>query len=177
MHRTAIAACVALAAAALVTGCGHVDEAPPAPPAPPVVWHGFDEGLALAAKEKKPVVVDFYTSWCVWCKRMDQRTFSDPGIRSYLAEHFVAVRLDAEARGARHTFEGRTYSAVELTRRFGVRGFPSLGYLGRDGTIVTVVPGFQTPGQLKPMLEYVEKECYRNQMSFEEFLERRGDCD
>lgn len=174
MRTAAIACCLLLAALLATPGCGERKER--AEPET-LAWLDFDEGLALAAREKKPVLVDFYTSWCVWCKRMDERTFSDPDIGAYLGEHFVTVRLNAEKRGVEHRFEGKSYTPVELTRRFGVRGFPSLAYLSRTGEIVTVVPGFQTPAQLMPMLEYVAKECYEKRMTFEEFLEKRDACD
>ena len=52
-------------------------------------WLSFTEGIELAEQEKKPVVIDFYTSWCRWCKVMDEKTFSDPEVQSYLAEYFV----------------------------------------------------------------------------------------
>ena len=174
MRQTAIACCVLLVALFSAAGCGGEKERT-VPEA--LAWLDFDDGLALAEREEKPVLVDFYTSWCVWCKRMDERTFSDPDVKAYLAEHFVTVRMNAEARGVTHRFEGRSYTPVELTRRFGVRGFPSLAYLSKKGEIVTVVPGFQTPGQLMPMLEYVAKECYEQRMTFEEFLKRREECD
>ena len=40
-----------------------------------VTWIGFNEGLEKAAKEKKNILVDFYTDWCHWCKVMDEKTF------------------------------------------------------------------------------------------------------
>jgi thioredoxin-related protein len=140
-------------------------------------WLSFGEGMALAEREKKPVVIDFYTSWCRWCKVMDEKTFSDPEVQSYLAEHFVSIRLNAESRSERYSFKGKQYTPVELTRAFGVRGFPSLAYLDRDGELITIVPGFIPKDTFLPFLHYIQKECYKQQMTFEDFLEKEEECE
>lgn len=140
-------------------------------------WVTFDVGMTLAAKEKKPVIIDFYTSWCRWCKVMDEKTFSDPEVQAYLAEHFVTIRLNAESRSERYTYRGKEYSPVDLTRSFKVRGFPSLAYLDGDGELITIVPGFVPKETFLPFLHYIKKECYKQQMSFEEFLEKQEECE
>jgi thioredoxin-related protein len=133
--------------------------------------------MARAMKDHRPVVIDFYTSWCKWCKVMDERTFSKPDIAAYLGEHFVSIRINAESKTDRLTYDGKAYTPVELTRHFGVRGFPSLAYLDREGKLITVVPGFVPPETFLPLLKYINKECYKQQMTFEEFMKRKGECD
>ena len=140
-------------------------------------WVSFDVGMALAEKDDKPVVIDFYTSWCHWCKVMDKKTFSDPEIQAYLSEHFVTIRLNAESRSERYTYKGKEYSPVELTRSFKVRGFPSLAYLDREGELITIVPGFVPKETFLPFLHYIKNECYKQQMSFDEFLKKQEECE
>lgn len=173
-----IAAALALAFAA---GCGERnagnETAAGTTAAPERAWLSFNEGMALAAKEHKPVVIDFYTSWCHWCKVMDKETFSDPAVKKYLAEHFVSIRVDAENRSDALTYKGESYSPFTLGRRFGVNAFPSLAYLDAEGELVTVVPGFVPAKTFLPLLEYMQKECYKQRMTFDEFMKRKGDCD
>jgi len=141
------------------------------------MWVPFNDGMAIAAKEKRHVVIDFYTSWCHWCKVMDRETFSNPDVKKYLAENFVTIRINAESTKDTLDYGGVKYTPVTLAQRFGVRGFPSLAYLDRNGELVTVVPGFVPAKTFLPLLQYVQKECYRQRMTFDEFLKRKGDCD
>jgi thioredoxin-related protein len=141
------------------------------------VWLPFNEGMALAAKENKHVVIDFYTTWCHWCKVMDRETFSNPEVKKYLAEHFITIRIDAESTKEKVSYKGEDLTPVTLARKFGVKGFPSLAYLDRDGELVTIVPGFVPAKTFLPLLRYMQKECYKQQMTFEEFMKKKGECD
>lgn len=141
-----------------------------------VVWYSFDKGLAKAAKEKKNVLIEFYTGWCHWCKVMDEKTFSVPAVRKKLAKRFVTIRINAESNTEKATYKGQTYTNVQLTRAFGVNGFPSLAFLDKQGEPITVVPGFIPPETFIHILDYIDKDCYKKQMSFEEFM-KKGECD
>ena len=139
-------------------------------------WVNFNDGLARSAKEKKHMIVDFYTDWCHWCKVMDEKTFSDAKVNQKLLDRFVTVRIAAEDASQTATFKGRTFTNVELTRAFGVTGFPSLAFLNSDGEVITVVPGYVPPETFIYILDYMDKECYRKQVPFEEFMKNKGDC-
>lgn len=138
-------------------------------------WLPFNEGIELAAREGKPVVIDFFTSWCRWCKVMDSETFSHPAVKEYLGKNFVAIRINAENRTEQLKYRGKAYTPVELTRSFGVRGFPSLAYLNGEGELIMVVAGFKKPEIFLPTLKYVKEGCYRNNVSLEDYI-RKGEC-
>jgi thioredoxin-related protein len=140
-------------------------------------WVSFDNGLATAAKEKKHMVVDFYTDWCHWCKVMDEKTFSDDKVNQKLLDRFVPVRVAAENANESATFRGKTYTNVELTQAFGISGFPSLAFLDEAGEIITVVPGYVPPETFIFILEYIDQQCYKKQMPFDEFMKKKGECD
>lgn len=140
-------------------------------------WVSFDKGMERAGKEKKHMIVDFYTDWCHWCKVMDEKTFSNEEVNAELAANFVTVRIDAEDKNATATYKGKTYNNVELTQAFGVRGFPSLGFLNSDGEVITLVPGYVPPETFIYILKYIDQECYTKQMSFEDFMKKKGECE
>ncbi len=59
-----------------------------------IKWRSYEEGLASARKEKKPVCLVFYTTWCPHCKRFSQ-IFSDPAVVER-SKNFVMIRLDSD---------------------------------------------------------------------------------
>jgi thiol:disulfide interchange protein len=96
--------------------------------------------LNRAGSENKLVMVDFYTDWCQWCKRLDQNTFSDAKVQEAL-QQVVTVRLNAEK-------DGR-----EAAARFNVEGFPTLIFLNASGAEVGRIPGYMDPS---PFLEELQ---------------------
>jgi thioredoxin-related protein len=164
-----------LAAAALLAGCTaeekHTGEAGGAN-----VWMSYSNGMELARNMEKPVVIDFYTSWCRWCKVMDRKTFSDEKVASYLKEHFVSIRLNAEQTTGSLEYGGRTYTPAQLARAFKVRGYPSIAYLDPKGELLFVDPGFKEPGPFMTNLAYVTSKCYEKGVSIEQFKRNGEKC-
>ena len=53
----------------------------------------FEEGLAYAKKENKPILLDF-TGWaCVNCRKMEENVWSEPDIYEMLNEDYVLISL------------------------------------------------------------------------------------
>jgi thioredoxin-related protein len=138
-------------------------------------WLKFNQGLTLAAKEKKTILVDFYTSWCRWCKVMDEKTFQNPEIARLLQKRFVTIRVDAENANETVQYKGQQYTNVQLTKAFEVTGYPSLAFLDSKGEPITIIPGYVPPEEFIHILNYIDKECYKQQMSFDEF-KKKLDC-
>jgi len=47
-----------------------------------IPWRAWDPGLAEAQKSKRPVLVDVYTQWCGWCRRMDKDVYARADVRA-----------------------------------------------------------------------------------------------
>ena len=58
----------------------------------------YDEALALAKKENKPLLIDF-TGWaCVNCRRMEENVWPDETVSKLIKEKFVIVSLYVDER-------------------------------------------------------------------------------
>ena len=62
-------------------------------------WKSFDAGVEHAKVSRKKILVDIYTDWCSWCKKMDEEVYSDPKVKEYLTKYFVIIKLNAEGEG------------------------------------------------------------------------------
>jgi len=98
------------------------------------VWFKGDLDAAVAAARQRNtlVMVEFFTDWCNWCRRLDTDTFRRAEVRREL-EELVAVRFDAEKDGA------------QLATRFDIDSFPTLVFLDPDGNEVDRILGYLPP--------------------------------
>lgn len=91
----------------------------------------FAEALKQAKKEKKIVMVDYYTTWCGWCKVLDRKTYSNKDVGAYADANMIALKIDAE-KG-----EG-----VQLSKQSSITGFPTIIFYDGDGRELHRVVGF-----------------------------------
>jgi uncharacterized protein YyaL (SSP411 family) len=56
------------------------------------------ETFARARAEGRIVLIDGSAEWCHWCHVMDAKTYRDPSVQKVLAERFLPVRVDVDAR-------------------------------------------------------------------------------
>ena len=61
-------------------------------------YFDFNQGLACAKEQGKPVLIDFKGHACANCKLMEARVWSDPEILSRLRENFVIISLYVDDR-------------------------------------------------------------------------------
>lgn len=136
--------------------------------APGVTWQGWNRGLDEARRTGRPVLVDVYTDWCGWCRRMEAEVYSRPEIREYLSTRFVAVRINAEASDAAR-YEGRAFTSRTLAARFGVSGYPTTVFLRPDGQHLVNVPGYMGGERFLQVLRYIAEGHMERGVSFRDF--------
>jgi thiol-disulfide isomerase/thioredoxin len=96
----------------------------------PISWkRSFETGASLAKQQNKNVMIDFYTSWCGWCTKLDEETFRDPKVRAWVNKHFIAVKIDGD-------------KDKVLQPKYGVRGYPNIVFTDADGTKLHQVGGY-----------------------------------
>ena len=77
-------------------------------------------------------MVDMYTTWCYWCKVLEEKTFQNETIIEALNKNFVVVRLDAEEEN----------SGRETAIRFAINGYPKLLFLNSQNQLVYLIDGY-----------------------------------
>jgi thioredoxin-related protein len=132
-----------------------------------IAWQKYDDGLKLASQSNRPILVDFYTNWCGWCKKMDKTTYADPTVVEYMKTKFVAVKVNAESREAIELPSGKIDGRM-LARSFGVTGYPSIWFLESDGKKINNLPGFVPPERFIHVLRYIGDGVYKSQ-SFKDY--------
>ena len=105
----------------------------------------YKAALELAAKENKPVLLDFTGSdWCGWCVKLDKETFSEASFKKFAAGNLILVEIDFPKNKAQSD-EVKKQNR-ELQARFGVDGFPTLVLLDSKGKEIAKNPGYLAGG-------------------------------
>jgi thioredoxin-related protein len=135
-------------------------------------WLSFSEGLQVAAKTHKPMLVDVYTNWCGWCKRMEATTYKDEKVIQDLNENFVIVKLNAESDRAVHYKDASTEREVAQDQ-WSVSGYPTTVFLKWDGEVISPLPGYVPADNFHPILRYISSGAYET-MKFSEYLKKNS---
>lgn len=107
----------------------------------------FEEGMAMAEKLKKPVLIDFSGYGCVNCRKMEAAVLTNPDIKSMIENDFVMITLMVddkkplpqpitvkESNGDERTLRtyGDKWSYLQRTK-FGANAQPYYVILGNEG--------------------------------------------
>ncbi len=158
------------------TGVPSPQEAPKQVTAKNVQWMTWDEAIqaATAARQRgetpKKIFVDIYTNWCGWCKKMDQQTFEQPNISTYLNDNFYPVKFNAEQRET-ITFQGHEFKFVAQGRNGyhelaaalldGKLSYPTVVFLNEDFELLQRIPGFLDTNIFDTIMHYLAEEHYK----------------
>jgi thioredoxin-related protein len=142
------------------------------PPDGELTWHKYDKALEIANEENKHVIAYFTTAWCGYCKIMQKTTFKDPDVMALMVNDFVLAWTDGDSRNVLKVADksGKVVDITErqLTKAFGVRGFPTFIFLKPDGTGIAPISGYWKAPQFKIALAYISTGSYEK-MQFSEF--------
>jgi len=143
-----------------------------------IQWLKFEEAVAKNEKEPRKFIVDVYTHWCGWCKRMDQTTFNNPKVVKYINEKFWAVKLNAERKDSIilgqqlfvNEYPNRKRNAHQLAIALlnGKMSYPTVVYLDENVDLLTQVAGYVDAKTIEPILHWFGENAYLT-TPFEEF--------
>lgn len=106
-------------------------------------WRPWHEGqFDQARREGKLVLLDLEAVWCHWCHVMDQRTYADPLVQRLLARHYLAVKVDHDAR-------------PDLAQRYREYGWPATIVFDAQGRELVKRSGYIAPDDMARLLQAV----------------------
>ena len=136
-----------------------------------IEWMSLEEVEAVIDTKPKKVLIDVYTDWCGWCKKMDASTFKDNDIVEYLSNNYYCVKLDGEDKNTL-TFKGVEFNFIDKGRRGyhelaagflqGKMTYPSLVFLNENLDVLQAMNGYRTATELLPIITFLGEDIYKN---------------
>jgi thioredoxin-related protein len=148
---------------ALIQSC-----APKETPAPDVKWISFEEAQTLSKADHKKIMVDIYTDWCEFCKKLDEQVYPDSLVRKNLYKFYHAVKLNAES-DQLIEFNGESLTEREFAKKLGVRSYPTILFIDTQGELILQINGYMPADDFQNMLVYIGEEAYTKK-EFHEFI-------
>jgi protein disulfide-isomerase len=103
------------------------------------------KALAQAQTEHKLVLLDFTGSdWCVWCKKLDAETFTQPEFAAYARTNLVLVLLDFPQ--SKPQADDLKAANKALSKKYEISGFPTIIALKPDGAVAWKQAGYLEGG-------------------------------
>jgi uncharacterized protein len=99
-----------------------------------------DDLFTRAQKEHKLVILDLQAIWCHWCHVMEENTYSDPAVIRLINEHYIAVKVDQDAR-------------PDLSNRYEDYGWPATVVFDSKGQELVKRQGYIPPKPMATMLK------------------------
>lgn len=108
-------------------------------------WQPYGPAVFAKAKaENRLILLDMVAVWCHWCHVMEDKTYSDPAVVNEINAHFVAVRVDHDAR-------------PDLAERYRNYAWPATIILRPDGGEVLRKAGYIPPERMMKLLHQAEQ--------------------
>jgi len=102
-------------------------------------------GFTEAARDGKPVMMDFYADWCAACIELDHKTYNQPEVLA-LAEQFVSVKMDMTTRSEINDARNRKYQVV---------GMPTVIFFDAGGRELERFSGFKDAEDMTAVMQRV----------------------
>ncbi len=133
-------------------------------------WLTWEEAQIKNEQQPRMIIVDVYTEFCGWCKKMDKETFSHQEIVDYINNNYHAVKFNA---GTKEDIElnGKVYKYIKTSNgayhelatylMFGKMSYPTMVFMDEKFNILQPIPGYKDPHSLDKIMKYFAEGFYR----------------
>jgi uncharacterized protein len=106
-----------------------------------IQWQEFNQqAFDLASQQHKPVLLDLGASWCHWCHVMDDSTYENPAVISYLSQNYICIKANQDKR-------------PDLYAKYKDYGWPATIIFHEDGRELLKQAGYFSPADFLPLLQ------------------------
>jgi thioredoxin-like negative regulator of GroEL len=100
----------------------------------------YNSARKEAAEKGLPLIIDFGTENCVYCRKLEATTFRDPRVATLMNNRFVLLKIDADREPA-------------LANHLNIRSYPTLYFADSSGKIIQVVSGFKEADEFHEIIQ------------------------
>jgi thioredoxin-related protein len=134
------------------------------------LWQGWTEIQQLMQQQKKPIIIDIYTDWCVYCKKMDASTYQNDSVYNFMKEHFYRFRFNGESKDTL-VWHDKKFAFNKLYQIHDFVQYVSQGSIVFPTTVIITPDGqpYSTGGMLKvkemeTLLKYYGTNAYQEKI-------------
>ena len=140
-----------------------------------VHWVSMEYAVDMAPLNSRKILVDVFTTWCAWCKIMEQKTYSNEQIINYINEKYYAVKLNAETKDSIR-FQGKKFGPVPQARvnqlasllLNGKYTYPTTVIMSKNSEVLSPVAGYMDVATMETVLKFYGEDIYLKQ-SWDEY--------
>ena len=137
-----------------------------------VQWLTFEEAFEKSKEDKRKFIIDIYTDWCKWCKKMDQTTFSDSAVIAVINNNYYAIKFDAEQKDPIE-YQNNTYNYETRIWRGGYHQLaakitnnnvklPSVVFLDENTEILQSIGGYRNAYEMEMMAAFFSGDYHKS---------------
>jgi thiol-disulfide isomerase/thioredoxin len=107
----------------------------------PIFWYSdVQQASADAQAANRPMMLEFWASWCAPCRLIDEQVFSDPAVIQGVGRGFIPVKINADLKET-------------LKTKYGITVLPTIVFTNSSGTELFRHSGFISVAGLSKLLQ------------------------
>ena len=135
-----------------------------------IQWYSMEKAQALAKKNGKKVLAYAVTSWCVYCKKMNENVLPEQAVIDSLNRYFYPVKISIDSNDTL-AFNSKKITARQFAQKYNVRATPTTIFIDNKGNVMGQQPGYVPADMFSRLLAYMGSEAFLK-MDFKMYMQK-----